>query len=125
MHNGQNPPKEASVHEMSLMEGMVQLIEEKALEAGYARVCGVVLEIGRLAGVEVEALRFAFEVVTRGTPAEGASLEVEEPPGLGWCGECEQEVPVQARFDPCPRCNQGPVRVTGGTQIKLKALDVE
>ena len=119
------PREEALVHEMSLLEGMLEVIEEKAREGGYQLVHGVVLEVGRLASVEVEALRFAFEVVTKGTLAEGANLEVEEPPGLAWCGECDCEVPIQSRFDPCPHCNEGPLRITEGTAIRLKALDVE
>ena len=125
MQNEANPKKETAVHEMSLMEGMLQVIEANAREARYQRVHGVVLEVGQLASVEVEALRFAFEVVTKGTVAEGASLEVEEPPGLGWCGDCDLEVRIQHRFDPCPICDKGPVRITKGAQICLKALDVE
>ena len=112
------------MHEMSLMEGLLQVIEEQARESGYERVHGVVLEVGLLANVEVEALRFAFDVVTRGTLAEGAELEVQMPQGLGWCAECDQEVLIEARFDPCPVCSQGPVLLTKGSQILLKALDV-
>ena len=47
---------------MSLMEGMLQIIEENARTQGFGRVRNVILEIGKLAGVEVEALRFAFEI---------------------------------------------------------------
>lgn len=112
------------MHEMSLMEGMLQVIEESARAQGYQRVHGVILEVGRLSGAEVDALRFAFEVVTEGTVADGASLEIEEPPGKGWCAHCEREVEVQARFDPCPLCGTFPVNITGGAQMLVKALDV-
>lgn len=112
------------MHEMSLMEGMLQVIEESARAQGYQRVHGVVLEVGRLSGAEVEALRFAFEVVTEGTVAAGARLEIEEPPGQGWCAQCERVVEVEARFDPCPLCGTFPVSITGGTQMLVKALDV-
>lgn len=113
------------MHEMSLLEGMVQVIEEHARTNGYERVRGVVLEVGPFAGVEVEALRFAFEVVTKGTVAEGAELEVERPAGLGWCRECDREVLIRSRLEACPLCQEGPVCVTAGTQICLKAVDVE
>lgn len=113
------------VHEMSLMEEMLRIVEENARSQGYVRVRTVVLEIGKLAGVEVEALRFAFEAVADGSIAEGAALEIEEPPGLGWCVECEQESPVETRYDPCPLCAKVPLNITGGTQMRVKALDVE
>lgn len=113
------------MHEMSLMEGMLQIIEENARAQGYGCVHTVVLEIGKLAGVEVEALRFAFEAVTDGSVAEGAVLEIEEPQGLGWCAECERESAVETRYDPCPLCGKVPLRITGGTQMRVKAFDVE
>lgn len=119
------PHERYSVHEMSLMEGMLRIVEENARVQGYGRVRTVILEIGKLAGVEVEALRFAFEAVTDGSVAEGATLEIEEPQGLGWCAECEKESPVETRFDPCPHCGRVPLNITGGTQMRVKALDVE
>lgn len=113
------------MHELSLMEDMRDLIEARGREDGFARVHTVVLQVGKLAGVEVEALRFAFSVVTKGTIAEGARLEVEEPPGMGWCEACHEEVEVEARFEPCPLCRSGPVRLTHGTQLCVQSLEVE
>lgn len=112
------------MHELSLMEEMLDLIEAQAREEGCSRIHVVTLRVGRLAGVEVEALRFAFDVVTKGTLAEGARLELEEPPGMGWCEQCQQEVEVAARFEPCPLCLQGPVRLTDGTQVLVMSMDV-
>lgn len=113
------------MHEMSLMEGMLGIIEDHAKAQGYGRVRTVILEIGKLAGVEVEALRFAFEAVADGSIAAGAALEIEEPQGLGWCAECAQESPVETRYDPCPLCGKVPMAISGGTQMRVKALDVE
>jgi hydrogenase nickel incorporation protein HypA/HybF len=110
---------------MSLMEGMLRIVEDHAPAQGFGRVRTVILEIGKLAGVEVEALRFAFEAVTEGSIVEGAALEIEEPQGLGWCVECEMESPVETRYDPCPLCGKVPMAITGGTEMRVKALDVE
>ena len=114
-----------TVHELALMEGMLLAIEESAQAQGFQRVRGVVLEVGCFAGVDPEALRFAFEVVTGGTVAEGACLTLEEPLGTGWCAACNQGLPVRSRLDPCPLCEGFPLRVTGGTELRLKALDVD
>lgn len=104
---------------------MLQIVAENARAQGFGRVRTVVMEIGKLAGVEVEALRFAFEAVTAGSIAQGAILEIDEPQGLGWCAECDQESPIETRYDPCPLCGKVPLAITGGTQMRLKALDVE
>jgi hypothetical protein len=60
------------VHEMSIAESVLQIIEDKARADGYARVSAVWLEIGQLAGVETESLRFCFDVVTRDSVARDA-----------------------------------------------------
>ena len=62
------------MHEMSLCESMLQLMEEQAKSQSFSRVKSVWLEIGQLSGVEIDALRFGFEVVMRNSLAEGAEL---------------------------------------------------
>ncbi len=111
------------MHELSLMEELLRIAEAEALARG-GRVETVVLEVGLLAGVEVEALRFAFEALKAGTAAEAAALEIEEPEGRGWCEACARIQPLEARFDPCPDCGAAPLAVVGGRELRLKALDL-
>ena len=60
------------MHEMSLCESILQIIEDEAQRHGFHRVTRVRLEIGRLSGVEIEAMRFGFDAVTRDSVADGA-----------------------------------------------------
>lgn len=113
------------MHEMALCEGVLQILEDNAGKQGYRRVKAVWLEIGGLAGVEVESMRFGFAVVTKGTLAEGARLEITEPPGEAWCMQCSGTVPVKQRFDACPACGSYQLQVTGGDEMKIKELEVE
>jgi hydrogenase nickel incorporation protein HypA/HybF len=113
------------MHEMSLAEGILRIIEDQTAKGGIARVLRVRLEVGRLAGVECEALRFAFDVVMRGSLAEGAELEILEPPGLGWCLDCAATVPVDALYDPCPQCGGFHVQPSGGRELRVLDLEIE
>lgn len=113
------------MHEMSLAEGIVQLVEDVVRADGCAKVKAVWLEIGQLAAVEKEALRFCFDAVTRDTVAEGARLEIIEKPGQGWCMKCEGNVPVTARYEACPVCGSYQIQVTGGSEMRVKELEVE
>lgn len=112
------------MHEMSLAEGVLQLIEDASRRQSFARVSTVWLEIGQLAGVEVEAMRFCFDAVTRGSMAEGAQLEVIATPGSGWCMQCSATVALSEVFGACPRCGTHQVQVTGGTEMRVKELEV-
>ncbi|MDD2742151.1 MAG: hydrogenase maturation nickel metallochaperone HypA, partial [Rhodocyclaceae bacterium] len=64
------------MHEMSLAEGILQLVEDTARREQAKTVKTIVLEIGRLSAVEPEALKFCFAAVTRGSIAQDATLEV-------------------------------------------------
>lgn len=113
------------MHEMSLAEGIRGIVEEAASAQGFTKVNAVVLEVGALSSVEVEALRFCFEVVMKGTVAEGARMEVDTVAGTGWCMPCAKTVPIGQLYDPCPDCGSYQVQATGGTEMRVKALDVD
>lgn len=113
------------MHEMSICEGILQILEEQARIHGYRRVKTMRLEIGPLAGVELDALRFSFEVVAKGTLSEGAGLEIIQPPGEAWCLPCGKAVPIRERFDNCPECGSYQLKVTSGDQLRIKELEVE
>ena len=110
------------MHEMSLAESVLVIVEESARREGLSKVKEVRLSIGRLAAVEAEALRFCFDAVVRGSVAEGAVLAIEETPGSAWCFGCSASVPVAARGDACPRCGGDRLQVNGGTEMRVKDL---
>ena len=113
------------MHEMSLAEGVLQIVEDAAREQGFTSVKTVVLEIGRLSSVEPDAMRFCFDAVARGTLAEGAALEVIDLPGEGLCLSCGKTVALAAVYDPCPACGEYPVQPTAGTEMRVKELEVD
>lgn len=113
------------MHELSLCESVVQLIEEQAQAQGFRQARMVRLEIGRLAGVEVEAMRFGFDAVARGSVADGARLEIIEVPGTAWCPHCQRQVRVQQRYDACPSCGHVPLELTAGDEMRVVELEVE
>jgi hydrogenase nickel incorporation protein HypA/HybF len=113
------------MHEMSIAESLVDLIEDEARREGFARVRRVRLRLGALGHVEPAALLFCFDVVARGTVAEGASLDIENVPGAGWCAGCRQSVAISQRYDLCPACGQSYVLMTAGDELRLAELEVD
>ena len=113
------------MHEMALAEGVRGIVEQAVAGQQLTRVTAVVLEIGELASVEVDALSFCLEVVLRDTVAAGARIEVEAVPGSGWCMECADTVSIARLYDPCPRCGGYQVQATGGTEMRVKELEAD
>jgi hydrogenase nickel incorporation protein HypA/HybF len=112
------------MHEMSLCEGILQVLEDHAGKQGFQRVKTVWLEIGGLAGVETEALRFNFDVVMKGSLADGAKLEIIHVPGEAWCEQCLKTVQLNQRFEACPECESFQLKVTSGEEMRIKELEV-
>lgn len=113
------------MHEMSLCEGVLQIIETEARKQGFNRVKTVWLEIGELSSVEVGAMTFCFDAVTRDSLADGARLHIVNTPGQAWCMPCSKTVNLRQRFDECPNCGSYQLQVTGGDEMKIKELEVE
>jgi hydrogenase nickel incorporation protein HypA/HybF len=113
------------MHELSLMQGVLEILQDTAHSQGFERVRVVRLEIGRLSAVDPAALRVGFDVVSDGTLAHGAALEILEMPGQGWCRRCRCEVELATRFDPCPSCGGYALQVTGGDAMRVLDLEVE
>lgn len=108
------------MHELSIAQSIVETVTERT---GRDPVVLIHLEIGRLSGVDVDAIRFCFDLVTAGTPAEGAELLIDEPPGRARCRVCGTAFePV----DPLLGCACGSLdtEVTCGQQLRIQNVKV-
>jgi hydrogenase nickel incorporation protein HypA/HybF len=110
---------------MSLAESVREIVDDTARANGARRVGVVRLEIGALAQVEVEAMRFAFDVVKRGSLADDALLEIVETPGTAWCMRCSAVVTIERRGEPCPACASHQLQVTGGDRMRVLDIQIE
>jgi hydrogenase nickel incorporation protein HypA/HybF len=114
------------MHELSLTQSLIDIVEDYALREGFNRVNVLKLSFGRLAGIDPGALEFTFDVQSRGTKAEGARLEFDIRPAVLYCMACEQES-LSESFQPlCPICGGIEVILAGGTEeLKLLEMDVD
>lgn len=113
------------MHELSLAESMLQIVEAAAEREGARRVRRIVLEIGRLACVEVDALCFCFASVAADGPAAGADLDIVDIPGAGICDDCGASAPMDAPYGECPACGGYRMRPTAGTAMRVSDIEIE
>lgn len=112
------------MHEMSLAGGILRVVEQAHAREPFGRVSLLRLSAGALAGVETTALRFALDAMAPGTLLEGATIEIDEPPGQAFCMGCGESVEIRSRTDDCPRCGSAKLQPTGGTELKVVDLIV-
>lgn len=102
----------------SVLEGVLRHAEGQ-------RVTHVQLKVGHLRQVVPSSLEFAWQLVTRGTPAEGTALGIEHVEARGACRDCGTES-RQERFPfRCADCGGFDVEVVGGDELLIDWLEVE
>lgn len=108
------------MHELSIAQSVVDAVCE---HAGDRRVHSVRVAVGALCAVIPDSMLFCFELVTVGTVAEGARLDIETPAGVGHCRNCGAEF---ALFDPILLCSCGSadVEVRSGRELRIVSMEV-
>ena len=104
------------MHEFSLATQIVESVLALVETQDAGEVLQVRLQIGELACVEAEQLRFCFHSITRQTPLENTALEIEPLAAEVRCPHCRYEGPPkywtdarEAGLTPtlqCPQCGQ-------------------
>jgi len=108
------------MHELGLTQEILEIVTQRAQERKVKRV---VLEIGKLSCVLPEAIRFCFDLCAEGTLAEGAQLEIIQPPGRGRCRQCGAEFALHAVLAHCV-CGSGDVEWLSGEELRIKTMEM-
>jgi hydrogenase nickel incorporation protein HypA/HybF len=113
------------MHEVGIMESALGAVLGQARSHAAQRVHRIVLRIGSLSGVDVGALRFAFDVVAKDTLAAGASLEIDEVPARAHCATCDEDFGTESGFIfACPRCGSLSGDLRQGRELELSRIEM-
>jgi hydrogenase nickel incorporation protein HypA/HybF len=108
------------MHELAIAESVIGAVIERT---GEADIQTVRLEVGALAGVTADSLRFCFELAAEGTPLAGALLEISEPAGMAQCRHCGADFELRELILLC-QCGSADVRVLSGQQLQILSVEV-
>ncbi len=113
------------MHELSIANSLLELATEHAQEAGADRIKAIHLRIGALACVHRSALQYSFELITKDTMLEGASLHIVDVPVMIYCPDCKTEVelPGIQKFR-CPHCNTPSADIRQGRELEIESLEI-
>ena len=112
------------MHELSLVQSLLEIVEEQGRKTPFETVNSLLLSFGRLSCIDPQALRFAFSVQSQGTRAEGAVLRFDIRPVTVYCLNCEKELSPPSFTGECPDCSGSEVLLTGGTE-EMKLIEME
>lgn len=113
------------MHEMGITQGILAAAFDAAEEAGATRITEVRIRVGEMTEVVEFALQFAFESLTPGTMAEGATLVVEHVPARSRCRSCGHEYDHDRFQMVCPQCESLDVEMLQGRELLIDAIEAD
>ena len=112
------------MHEMSLAQNIVDIVQKTAIQHGVHKVLKVTIRAGQLRGIIPDQLRFCFSFVAKDTVAEGAELLVHTLPIQARCKTCRSLFWVTEYKFACPDCAAEDVEVVQGMELLVENIEV-
>lgn len=110
------------MHELPITEGILKIATEAA---GGRRITTIHLVVGELSSIVDDSVQFYFDMLSEGTPAEGAALDFQRLPATVLCWECGKSFEARAPLpSECPQCGSVRLQVTGGRELRVDSIEV-
>jgi hydrogenase nickel incorporation protein HypA/HybF len=113
------------VHEFSLVQALLEQVAAEVEKLDHAGpVQAIDLAVGRLSGVHVDSLRFAFELLAPESFAAGAELRISQPRAAVRCRACAAATEIDELVMRCPQCGSDQIAIVGGQDLVLQTIEL-
>jgi hydrogenase nickel incorporation protein HypA/HybF len=124
------------MHEFSMMENILRIALIEARNYSAKRILVINLVVGELTFLNIDQLRFAFEILSEGTLAEEAELNIETMAARIKCSRCGYDGPILyegpedhlgyvVAFLKCRICENRDLDLVSGKECVIKSLKVK
>jgi hydrogenase nickel incorporation protein HypA/HybF len=112
------------MHELSIVQSIVDIAASEVKKHDATAVERIELQIGKLAGIDPQALDFAWEVAIIGTVLEKAARTIDFVKGRAKCLDCGIEYFIDEPFDDCPGCHSYRKEYKSGRELLVKSITI-
>jgi len=113
------------MHEMSIVEALLDVIRQEQRVHPRARVRAVRIRVGALRQMVPDIMKFCFHAAAQGTNLADVTLEIEEVPARAHCPQCQHDFRVAENWFQCPRCQSVGGEVLAGQELDLTGIECE
>jgi hydrogenase nickel incorporation protein HypA/HybF len=110
---------------MGITQGILSAAFDAAQEAGATRITEIRITVGELTEIQEFALDFAFQALTPGTMAEGATLVVTTVAPSSKCRECGLTYDHDRFQMLCPSCGSFNVEPLTGRELRIDSIEAD
>ncbi len=113
------------MHELTVTESILEIALRHANEAKATRITNLYLVIGQFASIVDDSVQFYWDIISKETIAEGATLHFKRLPATLHCRDCNQDYSPGSTGFSCPNCHSNHVQIVSGDEFYMEAIDVE
>ncbi|KZX17404.1 hydrogenase nickel incorporation protein HypA [Methanobrevibacter cuticularis] len=120
------------MHELSMADGILKAVISNAEENNATEVIEVIIELGRLALLNPEQVKFMLDVLSEDTIAKGAKFVIEDIPIEIECSECnysglanDDDLDHYTPLVECPECGNKRLNITNGKDCIVRNIIIE
>jgi hydrogenase nickel incorporation protein HypA/HybF len=114
-----------TLHEFSIAQTIVRSVLAELKKVQPACLVRARIVAGELHQLVSANLTFAYEVLTKGTPAAGSRLSIRRVPITAECRQCHWRGRIRGALFVCGRCQAGDIEITGGKELYLDSIEVK
>lgn len=112
------------MHEFSIALSIVDIAEEAVASNCGTAVERIVLDVGQLSGIELDALSFVWDAATKSSVLEGAERDIHIIPGKAICLECQQEFEASTLIAECKQCGSYFYDILEGKELQVRSITI-
>jgi hydrogenase nickel incorporation protein HypA/HybF len=112
------------MHEMSLVQNIIDIVEQEMARHGVEKLKTIHLAVGRMSAVVPEQMNLCFEILTDKTRLAGTLLEIKIVPITYRCQNCDQEFTSEGIAYKCPFCEGENPELIFGRELKIESIEV-
>lgn len=113
------------MHELAVTQSILRIALDNAKKVDAKQIKSINLIIGQMASIVDDSVQFYWDIISEGTIALGAKLNITRLPTEMRCFDCGNVfLPGSDTFE-CPTCNSIRVQVVQGEEMRVDSIDVE
>ncbi|TAJ14977.1 hydrogenase maturation nickel metallochaperone HypA [Marinilabiliaceae bacterium JC017] len=113
------------MHEYTLAQNIMKIITEYSSTHNGYQATEVVIEIGELSGVMIDALKAAVDVLVKNSEFACTEFIYSEKKAKAQCTQCGHEVAVSDFISTCSQCHSSRLDIIEGKELCVKSIAFE
>ncbi len=113
------------MHELAVAENILEIALRHGERAGARKITDLHLVIGELSSIIDDSIQFYWDIIAKGTLAEGARLHFKRIGAQLKCKNCGHQYPLSGDDFSCTACKSYQVEFISGNEFYFEAIEVE